>query len=624
MLKYIMSPLKIVNLLRQNPSPNDIALGVCLAMFFGFTPLNGPMALLLAIFFFVFKMNGLSTLLTLPLFKIVYLLGVKSLCNVIGVSVLVKADALNGFWAWFTGLPVIALLGIDHTLVTGGFILAAVLSPAVFFISRALAIKVSAAAYGKIKNTKFGMWLTAPQAKAAPAKAGGMLRRLKIINVVIIIAALVVIHVGTGLVISPLARSFIVEQLNTQTGSRLMVDSLNVWPLTLSVSLGGVKVFDNNKADTRIVKLDHAAFSLSPIGLLSGRVVISRASLSGAEFIPEGIADTSFTGPKVKAAPKGESPWELASVLKTADKNKDLAGRVWQIVKKSFSKSSADKAKEAKKDSKKVTKVVKKLDLGDKVEFRRGPGAELLEIKRLSITRAVMHLDNSIAISDAGIKIKGLTYDPSSGADVARLRVKGDISGSGSSFGKIDLDLNKKVTANKQSVALTVSITDLDIALARPLYEKSLTLYGTKGKLSFDSRTTIDDSAMNSRNEIVLRGQNIVPVNQMSMVFGLIPASALCEAINSVDPLTLKFNIGGTVDEPQMKGLEQSLMDLAKPYLQNVVKKQVMGEGQKLMDKFLNKGAAPAAEGAAPSSEAASSGGSTGDKAMEAIGSLFK
>lgn len=632
MLEYIKTPFKILTLLRKNPSPNDIAFGVCLAMFLGFIPLNGSMALLLMIFFLVFKINRLAMLITLPLFKIAYLAGIKSLCNAIGIMLLAKAEFLTGFWAWLTGLPIVALLGLNYTLVTGGFLLAAVLSPAAFFTARMAAIKITAASADKLKNTKLGAWLAATQPKAASVKAPGaglpsVLRRLKLANIIIIVIALITIQIGTGLIVSPLARAFIVEKLNESTGSRLMVDGLNVWPLTLSVSLRGVKVFDDKRADMRIVKLDKASIRISPIGLLSARVVISRAALSGAEFTPEGVTDASFTASaKTVAAPKtaAANPWELASVLQTADRNKDLAGRVWQIVKKSFSKSSADKAQAAKQNAKKINKSVTKLDFGQKVEFKRGTGARLLEVKRLAIRKAIMHLDNTINISGAGIRIKDLTYDPSYGADIGYLRVKGNISKSGSSIGKVDLSFDKKVTVNKQSVTLAASISGLDIAAARPLYEKSLSIYGTKGRLTFDSRTTIDNSAMNSRNEIVLSGQNVAPLNQGGMIFGVIPAAALCEAINNVDPLTLKFDVTGTVDKPEIKGLQDSLMALAKPYLQKILQEKVAGEGQKLMDKFLGKAAPSAAGDPTQSSGTAASQGSTGEKAMDALGSLFK
>lgn len=627
MLKY----LSVFSMIRRNPSPNDIAFGVCLALFLGFTPLNGSMALLLFLFFFIFKINRIAMLLMLPLFKIAYLAGIKSLCNAIGAALLAKSEVLTGFWAWFIGLPIIALLGINYTLVTGGFVLAALLSPAAFFITRITVIKLGASSANKLKDTKFGAWLMAGTPKSASVKTDkpSILRRMKLANIIVIIIALVIVQLGTALVISPLARAFIVDKLNESTGSRLMVGGLNVWPLTLSISLKDVKVFDNKRANIRIAKLDKASFAVSPIGLLSARIVISGAHLSGAEFTPEGVADSSFPMPKVTrpvppAQAAAKSPWELASVLKTADRSKDLAGRVWQIVKSAFSKRAADNAKAMKRASKKVTKRIVKLDFGEKVEFTRGTGIRLLEVKSLGIDRAEIHLDGSTAVTNATIKIKELTYNSSTGADMLGLLIKGNIAQSGSSIGKAEFNFNKKVTGNKQSANLAAVIKDLDIASAKPLYDKSLPVYGKQGKLSFESRTTIEDSAMNSRNKIVLRGQNVVPRNQAEMIFKVIPASALCEAINGVDPLTLKFDIAGTVDKPEIKGLQDSLMALAKPYLEKVVKEKVMVEGKKLLSNLLDKNSGASETVTGTPSESTTAENSTADKALEAMGSFFK
>jgi len=58
-----------------------VARGVCLGLFLGFIPLNGPMALLLFIFFFLFNINRSSTAVTLPLFKLLYVLGASNLAD---------------------------------------------------------------------------------------------------------------------------------------------------------------------------------------------------------------------------------------------------------------------------------------------------------------------------------------------------------------------------------------------------------------------------------------------------------------------------------------------------------------------------------------------------------------
>lgn len=595
MLRY----LRIFSIIRSNPSPREIAFGVCLAMFLGFTPLTGSITILLAMFFFIFRVNRVATLFTLPLFKLIYLAGVKYLCNAIGISLLAESGFLTGFWAWFTGLPVIALLGINYTLVTGGLVLAGALFPIVYFGTKHIAIRAGASYGNKLKATKIGAWLFGAQAapKSVPAKKenkSSILRRLKPVNVAIIIAALIAIQLVTGLIISPFAREFIVEKLNESTGSRLMVGALNVWPLTLSISLKDVKVFDSVKADSRIAKLDNASFSMSPIGLLSARAVISRAHLSGAEFTPDGISDSGFVAPKGAKQPQAKKttekgPWELASALSDVGKNKDMAGRVYQIVKNAFSGKSADKAIKSKQNAKKVTKEITKLDLGEKVEFKRGADMRLLEIIVLSIDRANINIDKNVTISDADIKIRGLSYDPESGSDIRYLFIKGGLSKSGSSMGGVEIDFDKKVTNSKQSVRMNLAVKELDMAAAKSLYDKSLPVYAEKGRLNFSSRTNITNGEMNSNNRIILRGQKVAPRNPTETIFGVIPVTALCEALNNVDPLTLKFDITGSVEKPKMKGLEDSIIVLVRPYLEKVIKDKVMVEGQKLLDNLLGK-----------------------------------
>ncbi|MCX5679835.1 MAG: DUF2062 domain-containing protein, partial [Candidatus Omnitrophica bacterium] len=81
MFGFLNIPGKVIGILESNISPREIAAGVCLGIFLGLIPLNGPMALLLAVFFFVFKINRAATLLTLPLFKSIYLLGMSSVAD---------------------------------------------------------------------------------------------------------------------------------------------------------------------------------------------------------------------------------------------------------------------------------------------------------------------------------------------------------------------------------------------------------------------------------------------------------------------------------------------------------------------------------------------------------------
>lgn len=158
MVMFLSFPAKIIRLLEANVSPREIAAGVCLGMFMGFIPLNGPMAVLLFLFFLFFKLNRVSTVLTLPIFKLIYVLGGSFLIEKVGGYLLIDASFLAPFWAWLTGLPVICFLDINNTLVAGGLAVSGVLFVPVYLAARIFAAKMQEKYNEKLKNKKLFRW----------------------------------------------------------------------------------------------------------------------------------------------------------------------------------------------------------------------------------------------------------------------------------------------------------------------------------------------------------------------------------------------------------------------------------------------------------------------------------
>lgn len=148
-----------MSFLEANVSSRELAAGVCLGMFMGFVPLNGPMAMVLTIFFLVFKLNRAATILTLPVFKLLYVLGVSRFTDFIGGYLLIDAGYLNYFWRVVTGLPLLAYLDLNNTLVAGGLFLSAVLCFPVYFISEKIAAIIIAKYSAKIKELPFMKWM---------------------------------------------------------------------------------------------------------------------------------------------------------------------------------------------------------------------------------------------------------------------------------------------------------------------------------------------------------------------------------------------------------------------------------------------------------------------------------
>ncbi len=154
MFSFIDIPARIVTLLEFNITPAQVAKGVCLGLFLGFIPLNGPMALLLFLFFFLFKINRLSTAVTLPLFKLFYVLGVSDLADRAGGYLLIDASFLTGFWSFVTGLPILALLDLNNTLIAGGLAISCAFLLPVYFISKFVYVKAIGPNIQKIQNSR--------------------------------------------------------------------------------------------------------------------------------------------------------------------------------------------------------------------------------------------------------------------------------------------------------------------------------------------------------------------------------------------------------------------------------------------------------------------------------------
>jgi uncharacterized protein (TIGR03546 family) len=160
MFSFVNIPARVLSVLLLNITPAEVAGGVCLGMFLGFIPLNGPMALVLLVFFLLVRINRFTTTITLPLFKLLYLCGVSSLTERIGGYLLLDADYLTGFWQYVTHLPVLALLNLNNTLVVGGLALSIVLCLPVFLLARWVYIRLVGPQLIKLQGTAFAKRLT--------------------------------------------------------------------------------------------------------------------------------------------------------------------------------------------------------------------------------------------------------------------------------------------------------------------------------------------------------------------------------------------------------------------------------------------------------------------------------
>ena len=626
MLGFLNIPAKIVGILEANISPKEIAAGVCLGIFLAFIPLNGPMALLLAVFFFVFRINRVATLLTLPLFKTAYLLGLSSVAESAGYYLLAGIPGLAGFWKFLTALPIIAYLNINTTLVAGGVAIAFIVAIPAYFVSKKAAAAIQDKYAEKVKSTKYGKWAsrfrlagaiagddagevlsnvkaevkTTIVTKVKNAMAGskkakrGILGRINIPGIVAIIVMLAVMHFGVGLYASPALTSFIVDEVNKNTPVKISIAKANLWPLTLSCSLEDLKVFDPKDAGSRIAKIDKASVRVSLLGLLSKRLVFSEIHAKGGEINITGTPDGSFNvmglagskaGSGGKADMSADSAWQLAT------EKKDLFGKIYEVIKKRFSKPSQDKAKATREASRKISTQTVELPKGRMVDFKTARDAYLFEIRDLAIDDASIRITYEgqvIDIERSLLRLGRLAYDPVNGMRLDRAELKGDIKKVGALAGSCDIYFSRVFTSSGQDAVTNITLKDVDLDAIRIVYQDSLPVTVVKGHLTLSSRTHIKGEKIDSRNVINLYQHNFEPKAGAASMVGFIPVTTIIDALNGIDPVHLKFDIKGTVDKPELGGFQESLLDLIKPYLANI-QNQLKEEGLKALGSFLDK-----------------------------------
>jgi hypothetical protein len=302
---------------------------------------------------------------------------------------------------------------------------------------------------------------------------------------------------------------------------------------------------------------------------------------------------------------------------------KDLFGKVYEMTKKRFAKKSKDQIKEDREKAKKVTMTVQALPKGKLVHFKNAKDLYLFEIKDLNISDAYVKVrvdGNTADITNAKIRLGRMAYDPENGLKLDLLGLQGNINKGERSSGKFNIFFSKNADGNGEKAVFKAELNDIDMDAVRFVYERSLPVHVVKGMMTLRSKTYIEEGAIDSRNEISLRDHALEQKVGGSPLMGFVPISAVCDAMNRIDPLKLKFNIMGTLEKPQFLGFQESLMALIKPYVASFQEK-IKTEGLKALGRLINK-----KDDGQPEQAAATESGSNGqnmDSAVNSLKSLF-
>ncbi|MFH1996744.1 MAG: AsmA family protein [Candidatus Omnitrophota bacterium] len=438
---------------------------------------------------------------------------------------------------------------------------------------------------------------------------------MKIFNIKgIIIAAVIftVVQVVVAMVISPILKPIVIEAINKNSDAKISIEKVTVWPLTLSCSLKDLKIFDPDDQKERIALVKSASVKISPLGLLSKRLIVSRLSVAGAEINLKGEPDGSFNVQKL-ARPKDEKKSaSKTGVFGGIKGKKDWFGRIFEMIKKKSQKGSVEKEAAEQKASGSLTREVEELPHGKRVRFVSPGDRYVFQIRDLTIKNSSVKLDNgsglTVDVENAALYVKNLGLDPVAGARFDKLGAKGALRKGDAPAGSFDLDYSQSFKRGSQTQTADLSAKDIDLAAVAFIYEDSLPVEFTKGTLSLHSSARIVDGNLDSSFSLTMKDHAVRSSNNSQMV-GVLPLPMVCEALNKVDPVVMNFKITGTVDRPQFEGFQKILLDLVKPYAANVTE-NIKKEGLKAIGNMFKKDPSSPQEGASSEDAASNVAGS--------------
>ncbi len=444
-----------------------------------------------------------------------------------------------------------------------------------------------------------------------------MMKRFNIQGIIILVVVLAVIQVGVGLFVSPFLGKFVIEKINDASNARISIDKVHVWPVTLSVSLKGLAVFNPDSDNERIVNIGSASVRLSPVAMLSKRLVLSSVTLNDVDITLEGEPDGSFNIQKL-GQPKEEEkkPFRVSGVLDRFKKKKDWYGRVYDMLKKRSSKEAVEEQKSSRQAAGKVTREVTELPRGRRVTFTTVRDDYLFAITKMKVNNGRIRMiadDGETADVDrANIVMSGLAVDPKKGTRFDKLFLNGILKKKEKEAGNFDISYRQAFKKNDLVTDIDVKARGIDLAAIGFIYDDSLPVIVKSGRLDIQSKTRMLNDGLDSHNYLVLKDPKLEPKSGRQAV-GLVPMPMICQALNSINPVKLKFDITGTVENPQFSGFQDVLLELVKPAM-----KDLEEQGIKAGVDFLKKkaGIGGTESGAQNEEDAA-------EKTLDSIKSLF-
>jgi len=143
---------KFITLLHSENGTKQIAWGLTLGAFLGFSPFFSLQTFLIFMILFFFKVQFGAAFLSAFVFKFVAFLA-DPIADILGKATL-ESESLRPLWTTLYNLPVIPYTRFNNSIVMGSFIFVLIISPILYFMFNKLIIQYREKVVHKFEESK--------------------------------------------------------------------------------------------------------------------------------------------------------------------------------------------------------------------------------------------------------------------------------------------------------------------------------------------------------------------------------------------------------------------------------------------------------------------------------------
>ncbi|MFT5207595.1 MAG: hypothetical protein ACI9CF_001351 [Candidatus Omnitrophota bacterium] len=412
-----------------------------------------------------------------------------------------------------------------------------------------------------------------------------MIKAINIKGIIIVAVSLLVVDSVCAYVLSPLVAPMAVSIINKNIDPKVEFKSVRVHPILLSVDLTQVSISDAENEQRQIMSASKITASIDIWSALKKQMAVSRLHIDDMQI----SVDKSMDGTIALTAADGSEVEEVTTMdrLKQAiDFGKsDWFTRVFGWIKKELKKDRSSQAKKDAEQTKTADTEVEGLKRGRIIHFG-GRDKATFKVGQVKITNAKAIVSNAgqrlPAFEKMNLTLKKFEVNQSNSIVFDSIVGKGEFATDAPGKFKFGIEFKDNVCDSY------LELHAFDLAELRPIYSNSLPIAFDRGLLELNSKSHIEEKALDSKNNLTITDHTITKSSMLSITGFVI--GPIIEALNKQNPLKLTFDIGGTPDKPSFDGLKKIVMEMAHDEIENSTMNQMKTKASEgaaaIKDKF--------------------------------------